>query len=363
MAAGHLGASLGGQGQDDGEGRALSRPVQGGDLAPVLEDDLLGDGQAEPGALGLGGDEELEDVQPLRQPRPGVVHAEPRPAVHEAALHPYPPSLGHGLDRVSEQVEQDLLHASAIEAQGGKGLPDPARFEAHSPRPRLGGEKPHDLLREVGQGGFVVVWAVGPREKEEILDQGVQALDLRANDPRQRIDLARRGRAQGARLALQPGELEGDGVQRVSHLVREARGKGPEGGHLLALGGSRLGIPKLAKGLALGLAVSSGLDPQRDLVADRLQEAQLAVVEARPLARSHVEHSPAPPLEAQGDAGMGDGSFQALDEVGHPRALGGVVGEHALTGSEDLAAQAGPQSLVGHPIQVVAGEATRRGQT
>ena len=121
-------------------------------------------------------------------------------------------------------------------------------------------------------------------------------------------------------------EMEFKGF-RTSWARPEA--KVPEGGHLLALDDSRVGVPKLTKCLALGLAVSSGLDPQRDLMADRLQETQLTVVEARWLARSHVEHSPAPPLEAQGDAGVGDGSLPGPREVGHPRALGRVVGEHA----------------------------------
>ena len=49
-------------GQLDHEGRALAGPGRDDDLAAVLADDLLRDGQAQPGAAGaLGRGEDLED--------------------------------------------------------------------------------------------------------------------------------------------------------------------------------------------------------------------------------------------------------------------------------------------------------------
>ncbi len=56
-------------GQAHREGGAPARLARGGDLAAVLEHDLLGDREAEAGALRLGGHEQLEHVEPLGQAR------------------------------------------------------------------------------------------------------------------------------------------------------------------------------------------------------------------------------------------------------------------------------------------------------
>src|SRR6185436_7111540 len=72
--------------QRDREGRALAGLARRLDLAAVGVHDLLRDRQPQAGALGLGRDEQLEDVDALGQPWTVVAHLDDRAAVAQPAL-------------------------------------------------------------------------------------------------------------------------------------------------------------------------------------------------------------------------------------------------------------------------------------
>ena len=159
------------------------------------------------------------------------------------------------------------------------------------------------------------------------------------------------------RASCRPMEFRG-----FLHLVGEARGEGAERGHLLALHDPRLRVLQVLEGAPLRLAVTGGFDAQGDLMADRLQEEEVLVVEPLARARPHVEHAAAPPLELQGDAGVGHRSREALEEVRHARALGRVVGLHPPARLEDLLTEAGLQALPRDLLQVAWRKPAGRGQ-
>src|SRR3989454_1054997 len=94
------------------------------DAAAVQLDELLADRESEPGAAGAAGDGVVELLERLEQVRE-VVLADADPRVGNA--HPdrvrlghdadEDPSLGGKLDRVGQQIEQDLLDLRAIARQ------------------------------------------------------------------------------------------------------------------------------------------------------------------------------------------------------------------------------------------------------
>ena len=297
------------RGKSDGEGGALPRPVLGGKLALVLQDDLLGDGQAEARAARLGGDEELEDVEAGGEAGAGVPDHEPRAAVHEPAFNDDAASLGHRLDGVADEVEGHLLHAPGVEEELGKGRAHALDGQGHARELRFGTHEPDHLLDEAGQGGGLAIGLARSREEQEVADQGVEAFHLLANDAGQGSDLPRQGGFETAGLPLQARELEGDGVQGIAHLVGQAGREGPESGQLLPLHEPRLRVLQLAEGPPLGLAMATGLQSEGNLEGRGLEEQELAVVEllAGPVCRD-VQDPSAAALELEGNARVGDGA-------------------------------------------------------
>ena len=77
--------------------------------AKLLED-LPADKQAQTGAVGLGGEERLKQPAAVgdRDPSPVVLDAQDQPALFGPGVHVDPPLVVRGVDRVENQVEDDL---------------------------------------------------------------------------------------------------------------------------------------------------------------------------------------------------------------------------------------------------------------
>ena len=210
--------------------------------------------------------------------RPGPVswtvsRASPSTRPHSTS---HPAFARDGLEGVPEEVQDHLLEPRAVEGKERQGLAHGEHLQVHAGGLSFGSEEPRDILGEGEEGDRLVVGPHGPGEEEEIAHQGFQPLDLLADDPGQGGHFGGELRVEPPGLALHARELEADGVQGVAHLVGQARGEGPKGGHLLALHDVRLRVLQLLKGPTLRLAVAGRLDPEGDLVADRLEEEQRA---------------------------------------------------------------------------------------
>ena len=97
-------------------------------------------------------------------------------------------------------------------------------------------------------------------------------------------------------------------------------------------------------------------------MAQRLQEAQLVFGEELARPRRDVQDAARRPVEPQRDAGVGHGRAQALDDVGHARALGRVARLHAVAAPEDLGTEALPEAFRPDLVQVALRHAARRGE-
>ncbi len=90
----------------------------------------------------------------------------------------------------------------------------------------------------------------------------------------------------------------------------------------------------------LGLQVPGSLDRHADLATDRLQEAQLGLVEGAARRGRHVQDAAARAVEGERHAGVGDRRRDAGDDRRHARTVGPVEGLAGLAAVEDAAAQA-----------------------
>ncbi len=113
---------------------------------------------------------------------------------------------------------------------------------------------------------------------------------------------------------------------------------------------------------ALGLQVAGALDGQADLMAQRFQETQLVLREELSGASGHVEHTARSLVEAQRNAGMGDGGAQALDDVRHAGTLRRVARLHAMAAPEHLGTQALPEAFSPDLLHVALRDAARGGE-
>ena len=153
-----------------------------------------------------------------------------------------------------------------------------------------------------------------------------------------------RVRAQEHRHPVSPQDLQ----RGVPDGRQDGRGiQGPADGFVD--GGQRAGLPVPAP---LGLPVPGPLHGEPDLVAQRLEEAQLLIGELLPWSRGDVEHALGRPFELQGDAGVGHGGLQTRNDVRHARALGRVAGLHAVASPEHFRAEALAQALSAHLLEI-----------
>ena len=146
----------------DDEGAADARPALRGDLAPHQIHDAAHDGKAQARAAKASRGahvrlrEGLEDAfKPIRSDADaGVVHFDPQPQAlgigHASNPDADTPPLGE-LDRIAEQVRQDLTQAHGISAHATRYARLHLQRDAQSFRARALGEQRHDILNHVVQ--------------------------------------------------------------------------------------------------------------------------------------------------------------------------------------------------------------------
>ncbi len=154
--------------------------------AAVELDDLLGDGQAQPGAAVVGGPARVQTREALERPRP-VLGRDPRPLV----AHPQPDALSPGRGRqhhqpsggavphrVVQQVGEDLREQVGI---GAHAQPLRDLAARHHPLPGHDG-LPQGLLAQLAQLDVLTLDQPGPGlqagQVEQLRDQPAQPLGL-----------------------------------------------------------------------------------------------------------------------------------------------------------------------------------------
>lgn len=177
--------------QREGDDEAGSLARFGMDLyrPAVLVDDALGGGQAQPAAVFLCGEIDLEDLSEVvgGNARTGVDDFQHGLLAVGRELHEQLPALAHGLDGVDHQVEDGLLEKVGIDIArngvvGGGGSQD------HAGGLGLGGEEVRQLshqVAEVDDGGLEFVFS-GVTEKvlQDALEPSGLGLDaVEAHQP------------------------------------------------------------------------------------------------------------------------------------------------------------------------------------
>src|SRR5205823_13733990 len=167
----------------DREERAACAARRRAHVAAVLGDDALRDEEPEPAAAVLGGEERVEDVPAVLRldAGPGVGDLDDTPDLGAAALLARPHLDGAApfrcLDGVQDDVHEDLLDLRLVDhdARQGRvlGVDDGGAVLA-----RLGVEEADDRADEVVQVACVEVCGCGAREREQVVDQTADALDL-----------------------------------------------------------------------------------------------------------------------------------------------------------------------------------------
>jgi hypothetical protein len=189
-------------------------------------------------------------------------------------------------------------------------------------------------------------------------------------DEIERLLLAQRGVAQprevGHRHVARVGAEQDVDAVGTHHLERRAADRGQD----------RLGVERAADRLvdagertrllvaqALEVERVRALDREAQLVAERVEKAQLVLGELQPRTAGDVEDTAARALEAQRDAGVGEGRREALHDVGHARALAGVAGLHPVAGREHLGAQALTEAALLHLAEIALRKTALRRET
>ena len=309
-----------GQGHRERRAQALSGAL-GADRPAVHLDEVPHDRQAEaetgdrPPCVGL-----TEPVEDVRQDRrrnalARVAHLDDDVGPHALQREVHVSLVGRELDRVGQEVPEDLLQAVGIREDGPH-----RRVDAHAERDRLGGRRgPHGI-----DGG---------RRHRRRLDRACRDPQLAGDDARdveQVLDeLGERGRAALDRLqrpllallveapAAQPPDPAHERVERRAQLVRE-------GGQELVLGASgRLGVG--ARGLLLAHEVFArprqGLGALARVARARVQrggEERDDGEGARAHDRGGAEHEERREEDRFGDDQRQDGGDEARPEPAVP---------------------------------------------
>jgi hypothetical protein len=164
----------------------------------VVLHDALADGQAQAGALLLGGEEGDEEAAQVtrRNAHPGVAKAH----LQEGGRGPAPgraaqagrdlqlASLGHGLQGVEGQVEEHLAQLLGVRAHLGQAV-DEGGGDLHLAGPLLHLlQQQQRLLHHVVHVEGLLVAAVGAGVVEELGDDLVQPIDLLHDDVEELLD-------------------------------------------------------------------------------------------------------------------------------------------------------------------------------
>src|SRR5881296_593518 len=183
---------VGNEREHDPEHRAPAPHAAEVDAAAVVLHDLVGDGQAEPGARVLGREERVEDAVGgrRRNSRSAVLHLEPQPPIERAPYAPRwitalapaqaereSPARRHGVERVGHQVDERPIErflvgldrrdvARELPGDGDVARLDPVLVELHDP------------LQERRESDEGERHARRPGQLEQTLDDPIDALEL-----------------------------------------------------------------------------------------------------------------------------------------------------------------------------------------
>src|SRR6266571_2191624 len=206
-------------GKREGErGAETRRAAAYVDLASVLLDDAVDEGEPESGALRLRGEEGLEHVGEIAGANAvaGVAHCDLEPASPNGGGHPQLTPLRHRLHGVQAEIPQDLPELLSIHGPGDGRGEFADDLEAAGARPML--EQEQHLF-----GGDRHVEG-GDRQRrrarvlEEVLDDVVQPLGLAHHDLREAL-----ARVIGRERAGEDLDRPGERGERVADLVRDIR--------------------------------------------------------------------------------------------------------------------------------------------
>ena len=230
-----------------GRGRRRRRtrpwwPPAGWDLQPppVLLDIAFGDGEPESGAIGPGGKNgsQTDGRTCLRYPGAGVGnldgHLSTGARSGQRARDPKPATGRHGVERVGDQLYQNLLHLHGIDPHVGQGARN-LDLQLYSTLPQLFGERGQKPLYQPGDAfarrperrrpGKAQQVADPPVEPVHFLDDGVEVFAGRRS------------------LRVVPHHLGGgaEAGERVPQAVGHGRGHLADRCELLRLNQLRLG--------------------------------------------------------------------------------------------------------------------------
>jgi len=252
------------------------------DLATVVGDDSVGDGEPEPGAVLLGRVEGGEDAaQRLdRDAAAGVgdPHADGFLAVHLVGprMHHQLAAAPHGVDGVQDDVDEHLLQLLTV-PQKAQLAARKTGGDANLLLLQGWGDHCQRLLDDVGQVAAGVTDGRLFGEQQDLGEDRLQPEHL-AHD---QVGMPPFVGVLGQLPGQAPGKTA-DGDQRPLQLVGDSRSHLADGRQALLLEQALLGLAELPVGV-LNLVVEDGvLDRHAGLVGEKLQEAEILLGDRGP---------------------------------------------------------------------------------
>src|SRR5882724_6676714 len=222
-------------GKGEGERRAEARRAPNVDLAAVLLDDAVDEGESQSRSLRLRGEEGLEDVREVarRDALAGIGHRDLEHVAPHGGGDAQFAALRHRLHRIQAEIPQDLPELLRVDG------PEHGRGELAND---LEAARTGAVLQQqeylLGGGGHVEGrdrQRRGPRVLEEVLDDVIEALGLGRHDLREAF-----ARILGRERAREDLDRAGQGGQGVADLMRDVRRHPPERRQAVGLPHSRL---------------------------------------------------------------------------------------------------------------------------
>src|SRR5437870_7801285 len=172
-------------GQREGECRAEARRAAHVDLASVLLDDAVDEGEPKPGPLRLGGEKGLEDVGEVAgsDAVAGVAHRNLERVPPDGSGHPQLAPIRHRLHGVQAAIPQDLPELLGVHGPWDRRGEFADDLEAAGAGPMLEQEQHLFGSRRHVEGGDRE--RRGTRVLEEVLDDVVEPLGLAGHDLRE----------------------------------------------------------------------------------------------------------------------------------------------------------------------------------
>jgi hypothetical protein len=148
----------------------------------VILHHAIDEGEADAAALGLGGEEGLEDVRKVvvRDAVPGVGDPElQRGGIagrHDSPTQTQLPALWHGLHGIDAEIPHRLAELLGIDTRGQPLAELPHHLELGGQRAML--EEQHHLFQEIGEIDGVRRDGRGARVLQEVPDDAIEAIGL-----------------------------------------------------------------------------------------------------------------------------------------------------------------------------------------